>query len=146
LRERICDIPALVQHFVELKAKELKLGYTPRLAPGSIERLTEYPWPGNVRELANVVERAMILCRDGWLRFDLYSNIQQSTGPIGLDQHTESYPPLDVMVREHIRRALDLTKGKIHGAGGAGELLGVNPNTLRNRMRKLGIPFKHMTK
>ena len=45
----------------------------------------------------------------------------------------------------HIRRVLGMTGGKIHGHGGAGELLGVNPNTLRARMKKLGIPFrKHL--
>jgi transcriptional regulator with GAF, ATPase, and Fis domain len=45
------------------------------------------------------------------------------------------------MTVQHIRRALKLANGKIHGSGGAGELLGINPNTLRSRMRKLGIPF-----
>ena len=49
---------------------------------------------------------------------------------------------LDDVVATHIRRVLGLTGGKIHGPGGAGELLGVNPNTLRHRMRKLGIPFR----
>ena len=43
---------------------------------------------------------------------------------------------------ETIRSALEITDGKIHGPGGAGELLCINPNTLRNRMRKLGIPYK----
>ena len=46
------------------------------------------------------------------------------------------------MVARHVRHALELSNGKIHGAGGAGELLGMNPNTLRARMRKLEIPFK----
>ena len=49
---------------------------------------------------------------------------------------------LDVATANHIRRVLGHTGGKIHGPGGAGELLGVNPNTLRGRMRKLGTPFK----
>jgi hypothetical protein len=47
---------------------------------------------------------------------------------------------LDAVIERHISRALDLAGGKIHGPGGAGELLGVNPNTLRYKMRKLGIP------
>ena len=46
------------------------------------------------------------------------------------------------MVKRHIQRVLGLTGGKIHGPGGAGELLGVNPDTLRYRMRKLDIPFR----
>jgi transcriptional regulator with GAF, ATPase, and Fis domain len=49
---------------------------------------------------------------------------------------------LDGVVARHVRRVLDLTGGKIHGPGGAGDLLGIDPNTLRYRMRKLGIPFR----
>ena len=49
---------------------------------------------------------------------------------------------LDVVVANHIRRVLDMTGGKIHGPGGAGEILAVNPNTLRYRMEKLGIPYR----
>ena len=49
---------------------------------------------------------------------------------------------LDAIVAGHIRRVLRMTGGKIHGPGGAGEMLGVNPNTLRYKMRKLGIPFR----
>ena len=49
---------------------------------------------------------------------------------------------LDAVVARHIRHVLGLSGGKIHGPGGAGELLGMNPNTLRARMRKLGIPFR----
>ena len=47
---------------------------------------------------------------------------------------------LDLMNARHIERALRLTKGKIHGKGGAAELLDINPSTLRHRMRRLGVP------
>ena len=144
LRERTGDIPALVQHFVERKARELKRGRTPILAEGAIEALTAYPWPGNVRELENLVERAMIVCRDEPLRFDIGGSARHSTSssrPVPIDEEG-GFPPLGDVVTRHIRRALELSNGKIHGAGGAGELLGVNPNTLRARMRKLKIPFK----
>ncbi len=53
------------------KPQELKLGRTPVLAPGAIEELIAYRWPGNVRELENLIERAMILERDGPLQFNL---------------------------------------------------------------------------
>ena len=58
-------------------------------------------------------------------------------------QETEpqDLPPLDSVVERHIRRALELSGGKIHGPGGAAELLRLNPNTLRSKMRKLSIPF-----
>ena len=70
LRDRTNDIPALVRHLIERKAKELKLSDTPDLAPGGIETLMAYDWPGNVRELENVIERALILHRGASLHFD----------------------------------------------------------------------------
>ena len=142
LRDRISDIPALVHHFVERKAKELKIGETPRLAPGAMDQLKAYDWPGNVRELENLVERAMILHRDKDLRFDGLGRIQATASNLGWE--TEADPPLDLdaVTAAHIRRVLGMTGGKIHGPGGAGELLGVNPNTLRYRMKRLGIPFR----
>ena len=70
LRNRIGDIPALVQHFMEKKARELKIGDVPIPADGAIDILMAYDWPGNVRELENVIERAMILHRDEPLNFD----------------------------------------------------------------------------
>lgn len=48
---------------------------------------------------------------------------------------------LDQLVARHIRRTLDTTEGKIHGSGGAAEILGINPSTLRNRMNKLDITY-----
>jgi transcriptional regulator with GAF, ATPase, and Fis domain len=142
LRERTSDVPALVHHFIQRKARELKLGETPELAPGAIDRLMAYDWPGNVRELENLVERAMILHRGEPLRFDdLGVSIPDQTVPATLAGDMETLE-LDAVVEGHIRRVLGMTGGKIHGHGGAGELLGVNPNTLRSRMRKLGIPFR----
>ena len=154
LRDRRSDVPALVQHFLERKARELKVGVTPKLAPGAIDLLLAYDWPGNVRELENLVERAMILHRGEPLRFDdLAASFSAAGRPPTYGQAatlaTDSRAPetldLDTVVVAHIRRVLELTGGKIHGPGGAGERLGINPNTLRYRMKKLGIPFrKHL--
>ncbi|MFV2073806.1 MAG: sigma-54 interaction domain-containing protein [Thermoanaerobaculales bacterium] len=145
LRDRSSDIPALVQHFIERKARELKIGETPQLAEGAIDNLMAYDWPGNVRELENLLERAMILHRGEPLRFDDLGGSPPPTGaatPPGID---DGPLELDALMANHIRRVLNMTDGKIHGPGGAGELLGVNPNTLRYKMRKLGIPFrKHL--
>jgi len=140
LRDRLGDLPALVQHFVERKAKELKLGEIPPLAPGAIDDLMGYDWPGNVRELENVLERAMILHHRGEpLRFDDLGVARSTRRSAG---DGEGRLDLDGVIAGHIRRVLGMTGGKIHGPGGAGELLGVNPNTLRAKMRKLGIPFR----
>jgi len=142
LRARRGDIPALVQHFLERKSADLKLGVVPRLADGAIEILTAYDWPGNVRELANVVERAMILHRDEPLRFDELGIAPQSSTAPPTSNFGDDTLLLDQVIKLHIERVLTMADGKIHGPGGAGELLGVNPNTLRSRMSKLGIQKK----
>jgi transcriptional regulator with GAF, ATPase, and Fis domain len=141
LRERKEDIPALVRHFVDRKSRELKFPSPPPLARGVIDRLIAYPWPGNVRELENVVERALILSRGAPLTFDdLF--VGKSTDRPSIPA-TPQDPPLklDDLISGHIRRVLEMTNGKVHGKGGAAELLGINPSTLRNRMNQLGIPY-----
>jgi len=142
LRDRVSDIPALVQHFIERKAKELKIAHTPRLATGAIDDLMNYDWPGNVRELENVIEHAMILHRGQTLRFDELRTPLATNDARNVREIDEGNLTLDDVITRHIKRALTTTNGKIHGPGGAGELLGVNPNTLRFKMRKLGIPFR----
>jgi transcriptional regulator with GAF, ATPase, and Fis domain len=142
LRDRSSDIPALVQHFIEHKTKELKIGETPRLAPGAIDELMAYDWPGNVRELENLIERAMILSHGEALRFDELGTASPRGGVTAPADRGEEVLDLDTVTNRHIRRVLGMTGGKIHGPGGAGEVLGVNPNTLRYKMKKLGIPFK----
>ncbi len=141
LRERRGDIPAFVDFFLERKARDLKLRARPTLAPGAIETLMSYDWPGNVRELENVLERAAILHRDRPLRFDDLGRVGASpSGPAaGFDP---ALLDLDQVVSQHIVRVLGMSGGKVHGPGGAAELLGVNASTLRYRMEKLGIPFK----
>jgi transcriptional regulator with GAF, ATPase, and Fis domain len=140
LRERKSDIPALLQHSINLKAKELKLPAIPTLSPGAIDPLMQYDWPGNVRELQNVVERALILNPNGPLTFEHLNLAQQKESSKSQEQTIEP-DNLDEVISRHIRRALFKAKGKIHGPGGAAELLGINPSTLRNRMNKLGIDY-----
>jgi len=142
LRDRISDIPALVHYFIERKARELKIGDTPRLAPGAMDQLRAYDWPGNVRELENLVERAMILHRGKELRFDGLRQARATASSLEWETGMDQPLDLDAVTAAHIRRVLGMTGGKIHGPRGAGELLGVNPNTLRYRMKRVGIPFR----
>ncbi len=142
LRQRRNDIPALTHHFIDRKSKELKFAETPRLAEGAIDGLVMYDWPGNVRELENVVERAMIIHRDEPLRFDDLGAITSQGASTLPSQQAGHALDLDATVTRHIEQVLDQAGGKIHGPGGAAELLGVNPNSLRSKMRKLGIPFR----
>jgi transcriptional regulator with GAF, ATPase, and Fis domain len=142
LRDRPEDIPGMATHFA-LRAAE-RLGLTPRLpTPADLERLIDYPWPGNVRELAAVIERAAIL-GDG-RRLEVARALGtslSSPAPVRSASPTimrTTIEPLDVVTRRHIEHALTHTLGRIEGPFGAARLLGINPDTLRGRMRKLGI-------
>jgi DNA-binding NtrC family response regulator len=100
-----------------------------------------YHWPGNVRELENVVERALILSKGEALTFDdLTADKSEDKSKISFSSEDEPLK-LDELVSKHIRRVLEIAHGKVHGKGGAAELLGINPSTLRNRMKQLGIPY-----
>ncbi len=137
LRMRRPDIPALVHHFLTKKCKELKLPVQPILEDLAIDDLMNYRWPGNVRELENIVERALILHDSGPLSFRGVLSISRTACPDPSDEPDNQ--ELDAVLANHIRRILAETKGKIHGPGGAAEILGVNPSTLRNKISKLGI-------
>jgi formate hydrogenlyase transcriptional activator len=140
LRERKVDIPSLAAHFLVKKSREMKLPEVPAFAPEAIKQLTSYNWPGNIRELENAVERALIISGGEPLRFD-YLSSSASTSIDTPPTREDHLIPLDEAMAAHIRNALESSKGKIHGPGGAAELLGINPSTLRKRMRKLNIPF-----
>jgi transcriptional regulator with GAF, ATPase, and Fis domain len=147
LRHRREDIPALVHHFIDRKSMDLKLMEKPGLAAGAIEKLMAYNWPGNVRELENMIERALIQHRGGSLSFErlLPAPVAGNREPIEESGRNEALPSLDEMAVRHIRRALKIAHGKINGPGGAGQILGLHPNTLRKRMKKLGIPYGRRT-
>jgi transcriptional regulator with GAF, ATPase, and Fis domain len=138
LRERRQDIPALLQHFISLKVRELKLPHIPEAVPGSIDILMGYEWPGNVRELSNIVERAMILKPTGPLDFSELIPCKEKE-PHELLTHSISTDNLEQLISNHIQSVVERTNGKIHGPGGAAEILGVNPSSLRGKMRKYGI-------
>lgn len=108
--------------------------------------LMAYDWPGNVRELENIIERAMILHHGRPLRFDELGRSPQRRYEAAESEMDQPMPELGTAIAQHISRALHLAGNKIHGPGGAGELLGVNPNTLRYKMKKLGIPFRKKKK
>ncbi len=137
LRERRHDIPRLLQHFASKAAR--KLGRpVDGIAAAFTERATAYDWPGNVRELENLVERAMIMCNGALLDgSDLLVPTQGAAAPAAPVPPGES--SLEDMERAHIQRVLERTRGVIEGDAGAARVLGLNPSTLRGRLRKLGI-------
>ena len=133
LRVRRDDIPDLLQHFVARTAR--KLGRTVEgISPTFIERARAYDWPGNVRELENLVERALIMSRDGVL--DASELLVPASAARAEPVRDET---LEELERAHIRRVLDDTSWAVEGDRGAARKLGLNPSTLRGRMRKLGI-------
>jgi transcriptional regulator with GAF, ATPase, and Fis domain len=140
LRDRRSDIPALLQHFLSLKSRELKLPAIPTVSPGVTDVLMNYHWPGNVRELQNVVERELIVNPKGPLTFSQMNISTQHGIEKQAIQHFET-DNLDEVTSIHIRNVLKKTNGKIHGKCGAADLLGINASTLRNRMNKLEIKY-----
>ena len=143
LRYRKEDIPALVNHFIDHKTKEFNLKERPQLARGALNRLLAYDWPGNVRELENFVERVLIQHRGGALSFETLSPLFVSADRdrVQGSRRQLALLSLDEITAQHIRRALEMAGGKINGPGGAAQILQLHPNTLRNRMNKMGIPY-----
>lgn len=151
LRMRKSDIPALVNYFIDRKSRELNLGHYPTKTPESLKLLQNYHWPGNVRELENLVERVLIKSRtnpvDAPLSFaELINQNEESVkkekiAELNSDQPRTLPLNLDEANRQIIQNALKMTGGRVQGEKGAAKLLGINPNTLRNRMKKLGIDY-----
>ncbi len=149
LRDRPGDIPALAAHFAWSAGK--RLGGVPLVPSGpDLALLLTYSWPGNVRELAAVIERAAILGDGKTLavsaalgRFQSPSSIAPPL-PAAISEpivKNEAFKTLDRAMADHIEAALARTEGRIEGRGGTADLLGINPHTLRARMRKLGIDW-----
>jgi DNA-binding NtrC family response regulator len=99
-----------------------------------MDALQRYDWPGNVRELQNVVERAMIRSTGDVLQLDETF----AAGRRGGARRSGARALADVE-RAHIEAVLEQCRWRINGAGQAAETLGLHPNTLRFRMKKLGI-------
>ncbi len=139
LRQRKEDIPIIAEHFLHSLAK--KRHSSPwQLTQDSLRWLQKQDWRGNVRELINTLERATILQEPPFLHLPLTSHsIELPSPPERQKLSIESIPSLRDVERKHIEHVLRLTNGKIYGKGGAAEILGLNPNTLRSRMKKLGL-------
>ncbi len=152
LRERAGDIPDLAAHFALNAGKRLGgVGLVP--TSEDLALLLAYPWPGNVRELASVIERAAILGDGKCLEVAAaLGSVSSLEARIMVEARASAREPtleataagtrLDQAMRRHIEEALATTRGRIEGEQGAALLLGINPHTLRARMRKLGIEWQ----
>ena len=132
LHERKSDIPLLVNFFLTKFArkhgKEIK-----GVSKNTMDRLSSYPWPGNIRELQNVIERAVVVSEGPEIEID------ESLLRLNVSSKSQASDTLEDVERTHILRILEQTGWVIDGKQGAAFLLGMNPNTLRSRMQKLGI-------
>jgi transcriptional regulator with GAF, ATPase, and Fis domain len=139
LRDRLEDIPLFTNYFVQQCRKKFNLPPS-EIAIGEIEKLQNHSWPGNIRELTNVIERSVITAHGKPIIFQLNLKDEDSNifSSVTKSPRT-SILTLDEINREHIKRTLALTKGKIQGRDGAAQLLNINPHTLRSRIKKLGI-------
>ncbi len=137
LRERKEDLPALITHFLSKFSK--KLGKTlDRFSEDSMGQLLDYPWPGNIRELMNVIERSAILAHGSIVEVE--DNLDS---PSDMEESMSGSGTLQDIERSHIAKILEETNWTLEGPQGAATILGLNPSTLRFRMRKLG--FKRPT-
>jgi formate hydrogenlyase transcriptional activator len=146
LRERVDDIPLLVEYLTDRYAK--KAGKKIKtITKRTLDLFRDYDWPGNIRELQNVVERAVILSEgetfsvdETWLKRESPRESARLNLPDrGLRRDTESEKVL-------IEKALAETRGRVGGPGGAAAKLGIPRQTLESKIRSLGIDkhrFRH---
>ncbi|MGA9293996.1 MAG: sigma 54-interacting transcriptional regulator [Ignavibacteriaceae bacterium] len=143
LRERGNDIIKLANEFI-LRCSR-KLGKTPpRLTHESINKLISYHWPGNIRELQNVIERTVIISKNGKINLDkiLQDDFELDDDAVKNEDSNKKIFSQEELLRiekENIVRALDFTDWKISGKDGAAKLLGLPPTTLNSRLKALGI-------
>jgi formate hydrogenlyase transcriptional activator len=146
LRQRRSDIPLLTSFFLERYSRQLGKQVM-GVAQDTMEALSRYDWPGNIRELQNVIERAVVLSRGSVLR--LGRDLLPLSGESAIDDEkvvtSVGHPSngesrsLEQLERAHILEVLSQTKWVIEGTNGAARILDLHPNTLRSRMKKLGL-------
>jgi len=141
LRDRIDDIPLLVEYLVDRYAK--KAGKRIRsVSKNTLDLFQGYDWPGNIRELQNVVERAVVLCEGETFCVDPSWLVPASLSPTSPNPTMQTIPLVaDLAERERaiIENALREAEGLISGPTGAAAKLGIPRQTLESKIRKLGI-------
>jgi len=129
LRQRKADIPLLIKWFMDQLSRKMGKPAV-EISKHIIQDLQDYHWPGNVRELKNMVESALIIGRGDKLKFNI---------PKTQENRTRDFKPFEEMERDYILQVLREMNWKVQGANSAASVLEMNPNTLRARLKKLGI-------
>jgi len=130
LRDRLTDIPLLTEHFLKIFNQKFNKNVI-RIQKKTMFQLQYYSWPGNIRELKNIIERSVILSNTSLLKIESFvkSNSSLST----------PYLSINDFEKEYIIKILGITFWRVGGNNGAAKILKMNPETLRSRMKKLGI-------
>lgn len=135
LRERLDDIPLLINRISQMTATELNRP-APVYTPEAIDCLCQYAWPGNVRELKNVVKRMVILRPGEEISADEINKVVQGSVAPADEPQTLSLAEAE---RRTIEQALRQCNGMVGSTRGAAHLLGIPRSTLQYRIKKLGI-------
>lgn len=133
LRERRDDIPLLANHFARKFARKMGKEISP-VSAETLKVLQNYDFPGNVRELENIIERAVILARNGSLQIKF---LEPNAPP--KKHFTDKRGTLEDFERQFILQTLDETNWRVGGKIGAATKLGLKRTTLISKMEKLGI-------
>jgi PAS domain S-box-containing protein len=135
LRDRRGDIADLAEVLVRQEGRKLGRG-TLTISREAVQWLTQADWPGNVRELQNAIARACIVSRGSEVNLNdvlAFARPDSATAPLSAPR------PLKELERDAVVSALEATGWVLDGPGGAAARLGLHPNTLRSRLKKLQI-------
>ncbi|MGC8811679.1 MAG: sigma-54 dependent transcriptional regulator [bacterium] len=138
LRQRMSDLPLLVDFFLDELRKEFRKKIV-GVSDKTLNFLLNYPWPGNIRELKNVLERAFIICDEGWIEPEHLPPELINTFPdSGQTISSWKLPPQGISLRE---LESDLIRQALERSGGnqvkAAKLLGLGRDALRYRLKKI---------
>jgi formate hydrogenlyase transcriptional activator len=136
LRERVDDIPLLVEYFIDRYAKKAGKNFSD-ITNKTFQLFQAYDWPGNIRELQNVIERAVILC-DGEVFSVDEAWLKRASSPVS-DPVAPLVTTLVERERQMIETALAQCQGRVSGSSGAARKLGIPRQTLDARILSLGI-------
>jgi len=140
LRERKEDIGILARHFIAVYSSKTGKNVT-EIAEIALKSLLSYQWPGNIRELENLIERSILLAKTNIIEHIPLPAFEETK--INNTSNEWFFKTIQENEREHIINVLEKCNGRIRGAGGASEILGLPPTTLASRMQKLGIKRSH---
>jgi DNA-binding NtrC family response regulator len=140
LRERVEDIPLLVDHFLRTAAR--RSGRGAQLSGAAVDALRAYVWPGNVRELENTLERLVLALPDGTIDVDDLPQPLRRAGPALEERLFADLPTLDEIEKRYLRHVLVAVGGN---RSRAADVLGIDRRTLYRMAERFGLELDEKT-